>query len=182
MAEILSETTRTRMDYRAAKVQTPNTKDSPAPVAKGFRAWLPALVILVGLPLLALVAAKYILLPSMKRAFAEADAVTRQSDAGQGTASVFIARIPFNLIKTGSAHSGFRSFALVGSDSGFQATVKQNKTRLMEIATADLKGVTTADLDQPGALNAMRARLQTDFNHALGASAVKEVYIAEWPR
>ena len=175
MAHALTETTRTAPHDGAENIQAPAVTKSRAPILAGFIAWLPALFILVGMPLLALATTRYVLLPTMKQVFAQEDAM------GQGTVPLFLAKIPLNASGAKGAHSGFRSLALVGADSSFKKKVDQNKARLMDLAASDLKGKTISDLDKPGALDAMRAQLMADFNHALGGRVVKEVYIAVWP-
>jgi len=137
-------------------------------------AWLPAFVVLLGMPLLALGTTKYVLLPAMKQVFAQGAAWNGESAAGRGAASLFLAKIPLNV-------SGFRSLALAGTDSGFKDKIDQNKARLMDLAAGDLRGKTIPDLDKPGELDALRARLLSDLNRALGGPVVKEIYITVWP-
>jgi hypothetical protein len=161
----------------AETVQAPAVTDSRAPMLAGIIAWLPALVILVGMPLLALATTKYVLLPTMKQVYAQ------EAAAGQGAAPLFLAKIPLNASGARDAHSGFRSLALVGADSGFKEKVDHNKARLTALAASDLRGKTVSDLeDKPGALGVVRAQLLADFNRALGGPVVKEVYIAVWPQ
>jgi hypothetical protein len=52
---------------------------------------------------------------------------------------------------------------------------------LANLAARDLRGKTMSDLDKPGELDALRAGLLADFNHALGKPVVKELYISVWP-
>jgi hypothetical protein len=159
----------------AETVQATAVTNSRSPILAGIIAWLPALVILAGMPLLALATTKYVLLPTMKQVFAQ------EAAAGQGAAPLFLVKIPLNASGANGAHSGFRSLALVGADSGFKGKVDQNKARLMALAASDLRGKTISDLDKPGELDAMRAQLLADFNRALGGPVVKELYIAVWP-
>jgi flagellar basal body-associated protein FliL len=176
MAHALTETPGTAPHGGAETARAPAAKNSRAPILQGFIAWLPALVILVGMPLLALATTKYVLLPTMKQVYAQ------EAAAGQTAAPLFLARIPLNASGATGAHSGFRSLALVGADSGFKEKVDQNKARLMDLAASDLRGKTISDLDKPGVLDAMCAQLLADFNHALGGPVVKEIYIAVWPQ
>jgi flagellar basal body-associated protein FliL len=176
MAHALANATGTSSNGGAETAQAPAGTDSRAPILQGFIAWLPALVILAGMPLLALATTKYVLLPAMKQVFAQ------EAAAGLDTAPLFLAKIPLNPSGAKGAHSGFRSLALVGADSGFKEKVDQNKARLMDLAASDLRGKTISDLDKPGALDAMRAQLRADFNRALGGPMVKEIYIAVWPQ
>jgi flagellar basal body-associated protein FliL len=176
MEHALTETTRTPPNGGAETVQAPAVTNSHAPILAGFLACLPALVILIGMPLLALATTKYVLLPTMKQVYAQ------EAAAGQDAAPSFLVTIPLNASGAKGAHSGFRSLALVGADSGFKEKADRNKARLMDLAARDLRGKTISDLDKPGALDAMRAQLRVDFNHALGGPVVKEIYIAVWPQ
>jgi flagellar basal body-associated protein FliL len=177
MIHALADTTRTAPNG-GAETETLQTEDVTvcrAPILQGLIAWLPALVILVGMPLLALATTKYFVLPTMKRVYSQ------EAAADQGGAPLFLAKVTLDASVAQGAHSGFRSVALIGADSGFKEKVNQNKNRLMDLAAGDLKGKTLSDLDKPGALEALRAQLLADFNHALGGPFVKEVYIAVWP-
>ncbi len=175
MAHALTQTTRTAPNGGAENALGPNVTYTRPSALGGFLAWLPALVVLIGMPLLALATTKYVLLPTMKQIYAQEAAMD------QGSAPCFLARIPLTASGAKGAHSGFRSLALVGADSGFKGKVAQNKARLMDLAASDLKGKTMSDLDKPGELDALRAQLLADINHALGGPVVKEIYIAVWP-
>jgi hypothetical protein len=188
MTQTLEQPTRTTPDYGVNTSHAPATTISRAPIPEGFGAglyalavaWLPAFVVLIGMPLLALATTKYVLLPSVKQAYASAADLPGESAAGQAPA-VFLARIPYNASGAADAHSGIRGLTLVVSDSACKDKIDQNKSKLMALASKDLKGKTSSDLDKPGALDGIRARLRADFNRALRGTAVREVYIAEWP-
>jgi flagellar basal body-associated protein FliL len=166
MAETLTATTN----------RAPAVTVSRATAPEGFiRAWLPAIIVLIGMPLLALAATKYVLLPPMKQAFVE-------RPAWSSAPVRFFAKIPLNISGATGAHSGIKSVTLIGIDSALKDKVEQNKAALTELAASVLKGKTTADLDQPGALNAARAQLRANFNRVLGEPGVNQVYISEWPQ
>jgi len=175
MVYTLAETTRTPPHGGAETVQTPAVTNSRAPILAGFMAWRPALVILIGLPLLALATTMYVMLPSLKQVYA-------QEAATGGGVETFLPKVPLDASGAQGAHSGFRALKLIGADSGFKETVAQNKARLIALAASDFRGKTISDLDQPGALDALRAQLLADFNHALGGPVVKEIYIGLWPQ
>jgi hypothetical protein len=179
MAQALSDTTKAPS---TAGAEIPNasavTTARPA-VLQGFLAWLPAVVILVGMPLLALAATKYVVLPTVKQVYAQEALVTGASGAGQDGGTLYMERIS---LTAKGAHSGLRSLALIGGDSGFKAKIGQNKAILTTLAASDLRGKTVSDLEKPGVLDATRAQLVADFNQALGGPVVKEIYIAVWPQ
>jgi len=173
MTHALTETPRTAPKAGADNTGAQTEAGSPrAALLESIMAWLPALVILVGMPLLALTASKYVLVPKMKAIYA-------QENAGQDAAPIFT-KIPLDGANLGAA-SGFRSLALICADKAAKERVNQNQAKLLSLAAGDLKGKVASDLYQPGVLNATRARLLADFDRALGGPVVKEVYIAVTP-
>jgi hypothetical protein len=150
-------------------------------VLAGLLEWLPSLAILIGLPVLALVVTKHVLLPSIKQAYAQEAAMSGEYTASQGATPAFLATVPLNPPGTKRAHYGFRSLGLFGTDSAFKNRVDQNMALLKNLANSDLKGKTVFDLEKPGVLDALRSQLLADFNRALGGPVVKELYIAVWP-
>jgi flagellar basal body-associated protein FliL len=137
--------------------------------------WLPAVAILIGLPLLALAAAKYVLLPSLKEAFSKNPGASAQYLSQPDSQNLVIARL--QLTGSFAVHSGFRSVTLIGSDDSLKDQVKHNKEKLEGVALDTLHGLTVADLDRVGTLDLMRTQLVAGFNKALGSSKVKEVYL-----
>ncbi|MGP8201176.1 MAG: hypothetical protein ACLQU4_16925 [Limisphaerales bacterium] len=175
MTNTLTDPTRTSPQGGTETAQTPEITDGCAPSLEGFLAWLPALVILIGMPLLALGTSKYVLVPKMKQIYAQ------QMAAGQEVAAPLLAKIPLNAPDVKGANSGFRCLGLICADSASKEKVEHNKARLTTLAANDLKGKTALDLYQPGVLDATRTRLLADIDRALGGPAVKEVYIAVFP-
>jgi hypothetical protein len=175
MTHALPHSTKAARKSGAADAQASNITDSHPIILGGLLAWLPALVILIGMPLVALTATKYVLLPSMKQIYAQ------QAFAEQEATPIFVAKIPLNPPGAHGVYTGFRSIALIGSDDDIQNTVNQNKAALTKLAWSDIQGKSVADLDKPGMLEALRAKLLLDFNHALGGPVVTDLYISVWP-
>jgi hypothetical protein len=127
--------------------------DSFPPVLSSLLAWLPALFILVGLPVLALFTTKYVVLPSVRQAYAQ------EAAAAADIAAPILAQIPVSVAPVPGNHHGFRSIALVAANNDdFQKLVSQNKSRLTAVAAKDLSGKSVTDLDKPGVLEATRAQ------------------------
>jgi hypothetical protein len=159
----------------AAAARKPAGAETHAP--EGFLVWLPALCILVGLPLLAFATTKYFVIPSLRERFAQQAAAM-----GQGQpAPLYLERIQISPVNPAQPYIGLRGFAMVGEDANFKATIEQNRAKLTQLGDRFLSGVTVADLEKPGALVAMRARILVACNQLLGEPIVKEVYISEWP-
>src|ERR1035441_663423 len=125
MAQALAERSKTAPNYRAETIHAAAVTNPPSPILAGLIAWLPAIVILLGMPVLALVTTKYALVPSMKRAFAQ------EAVAGQNGEHLFLVKIPLNASGAKGAHSGFRSLGLVGADNTINDKVGQNKAEIM---------------------------------------------------
>jgi hypothetical protein len=174
MTNTLIDSTRTPSKVGTESSQTPETADSHALCLEGFLAWLPALVILIGMPLVAFGASKYVLVPKMKQIYA-------QEMAASQNAAPLLVKIPLSAADVKGAFTPFRSLGLICADSQSKEKVEQNKARLITVAVNDLKGKTISDLYKPGVLDAARGRLLADIDRALGGPVVTEVYIAVWP-
>jgi len=181
MAEVLTQMTSTTPDYGIKTGPMPDVLIT-RPIPEGVRTWMPALVVLLGMPLMALVVTKYALIPPMKRAVvAQSAAWSAKTAAEEGTGALFYARISLNTFGSDGAHAGLRGLALLGADSAFKGKIDHNRAKLTALAAAELKDTTVSDLDMPGVLAAKRAQLLADFNRALGESVIQDVYIAEYP-
>lgn len=174
MIHTLTDNTRTVPAAGADNILGPNVTYARTSPLSDLLAWLPALFILVGLPIVAVVATKYVFLPSVKEAYA-------QAAQNEIPAPMFVEKIALGAPVAAGTHNGFRSLALIGSDGVFLDRFTQNKAKLEAVAQADLKGTTIADLDKAGAVESLQTKLQSDFNRAMGGAFVKEVYIALWP-
>src|ERR1700722_10318080 len=102
--QTLSGTTRTTLDYGA--------KTEPAigiisrPIPEVFRTWLPAFVILVGMPVLALFATKYVVIPSIKDTATQTAKLRAEADGLAAEAPLVFAKVPFSVPAVKGAHSG----------------------------------------------------------------------------
>lgn len=162
------------------------------PQAAG-KAWLPLLVTVIAMPLLAFATTKFVLVPQMKRALALPDAPQDAKSSGKGSGEEaaktsdgkFKVAVPLgskilvNVAGTMGTRYLMTSITLAGSDPDMKAKIDQNKDQLMDLATSTLCTKTIADLEKPGARNVIRAELMTVFNNALGGPIIKEIYITE---
>ncbi|MGA2175611.1 MAG: flagellar basal body-associated FliL family protein [Verrucomicrobiota bacterium] len=175
------------------------TPEAPAakPPASG-KTWLPLLITVVAMPMLAYATTKFVLVPQMKRALAQSTAAPVESAAATGggeshaTASdgkttidgktkvtVPLSKILVNVAGTMGTRYLMTSVTLVGTDPNLKNAIDQNKDQLLDLATGTLCTKTIADLEKPGARNVIRAELMTIFNNALGGPVIKEIYITE---
>ena len=170
----LTHSARAASQGDAENILGPNVTYIRPSVLSDLLAWLPALFILVGMPVVAVIATKYVFLPSVKQAYS-------QSAAGDNSGPMMVEKLAVDTRTSAQIHNGFRSVALIGADGVFLDKVSHNREKLTAVAREDLKGVSMPDLDRVGAVEGLRAKLQTDLNKSLGGSFVKDVYIAVWP-
>jgi hypothetical protein len=126
MLQTFAQITRTTPGYGVQTGPTGTAIISRGSVPEGFRAWLPALVILVGMPLLALATTKYVVLPSVKQALAPTTSLSTSP-----ASTKFLAKIPINI-----SGSGIRSIAVLGGDNAFKDIIAKNKGRLAGLAAS----------------------------------------------
>jgi flagellar FliL protein len=169
---------------------------SPPPVAGGFKPWLPLLVVVAVMPVLAFVTTKFVLLPRMERVFARENPGTNsESNAVAGAAegkesgkaatpgkmrmTVPLSKLLVNVAGTMGTRYLMTSVTLVGNTPDFKTKIEENRDQLMDLANGALGTKTISDLEKPGARNVIRSELMTVFNDALGGPVVQEIYITE---
>jgi flagellar basal body-associated protein FliL len=150
------------------------------PASRGLRSWLPALSVVLALPVLALATAKYVLLPSVRLASAPSATLLAQNDTILQQASVYVVKLPL-AGKAGSSFSDFKGLTLIGAQDSLQNEVNLKRPELVMAARESLQAVNVADLERPGALEDLRAQLLVKMNKILGDSHVKEVYLTVTP-
>ena len=181
----------------AQEAGAPEGGEAPeaAPKAPGaLKAWLPLIVAVVTMPLLAFATTRFVLLPHMEKALGakaaaapeEAAASTASSASEPGSGKVVSTKVtvPMNKLLVNVAGTmGTRylmtSVTLVGNTADFKDRIENNKDQLMDLATGTLCGKTIADLEKPGARNVIRSELMTVLNNALGGPVIQEIYITE---
>ncbi|MGA2747855.1 MAG: flagellar basal body-associated FliL family protein [Verrucomicrobiota bacterium] len=189
------------LEARNGRQETAGAEAAPVPNAPAAvktsglsNPWLPLVVTLVSMPLLAYGVTKFVLLPEMKKALtasaaAPADSGTeakeQESAAGTGTiegknkVTVPLNKLLVNVAGTMGTRYLMTSLTLVGTDPNLKNKIDENRDQLMDLATSALSTKTISDLEKPGARNVIRAELLTAFNSALGGPLIKEIYITE---
>jgi flagellar FliL protein len=166
---------------------------SAAPRASGAaKTWLPLVITVVSMPLLAYATTKFVLVPQMKRALQAPAAVSAAAPAEKaagdeparlldGTVKVTVQmnKVLVNVAGTMGTRYLMTSITLAGSDPELKEKINQNKDQLQDLATSALSTKTIAELEKPSARNEIRAELTTIFNNALGGPFIKEIYITE---
>jgi flagellar FliL protein len=186
----------------AREAASPEASDAPgaaeaAPKSSGgLKAWLPLIIGVVAMPVLAFAVTRFVILPRMARslgasasaaapAAAESTAAASTSEpatpGGLVTTKVTVSlnKLLVNVAGTMGTRYLMTSVTLVGATADFKDRIENNRDQLMDLATGALCTKTIADLEKPGARNVIRSELMTVLNNALGGPVIKEIYITE---
>jgi|SRR5579859_1468437 len=158
-----------------------------APAAGGFKSWLPLVVTVMVMPAIAYGMTQFVLLPQLKKnlGLTVASASPAKAKESKPTAEEKRESIPMNkLLVNVSGTMGARyllvSLAVSGSDADFKAKLAAHDPQLRDFACGVLATKTIADLEKPGARNAIRSELMSGFNNILGNALVQEIYLTEF--
>jgi flagellar FliL protein len=160
---------------------------APAPSTGGFKTWLPLIVTAVVMPLIAYGMTQFVLLPQLKKNLgitAAAPTPSKPKDSKQNAEAkleaVPMTKLLVNVSGTMGARYLLVSLSLAGSDQDFKGKVAAHDPQLRDFACGVLATKTIADLEKPGARNAIRTELISGFNNILGNSLVQEIYLTEF--
>ncbi len=196
---------------KAAKTDASAEKTDAAPSASGgFMAWLPLIVMIVLMPVLAFAMTRFVLAPRLVHAMSsgeQADAEPAPSAAPQKTPEAKgdngkekpanskaekgkvqtgqhvlapLGKVLVNIAGSMGSRYLMANLTLVGNSPDLPARVESNKDQLMDLASGVLYSKSISDLEQPGARNLIRNELRMVFNNALGEGVVQEIYITEF--
>jgi flagellar FliL protein len=178
----------------------PNRNDAPVEAAEaaadaaaasgaapddGLRAWMPLLVTVIAMPLLAWVTTSFILLPRLQKGLgitqvSATEAGGKKGAAGARRESFTMNKLLVNVSGTMGARYLLVSISIVGSDPDFKSKVEQMEPQLRDMACGVLRVKTLADLEKPTATNLIRGELIAGFNTILGGSVVQDIYFTEF--
>lgn len=164
------------------------TGASAVPPGGGWSAWLPLLVSLVAMPLLAYGMTVYVLLPRLQQGLnspAPGASAPEKTSAGPtatgGTPDVVaLNKLLVNVAGTMGARYLLTSIALAGNDPELKTKILQHEAQLRDTACGTLATKTLADIEKPGARNLIRSELISSFNSILGGPVVQELYFTEF--
>jgi flagellar basal body-associated protein FliL len=173
----------------------------------GFKAWMPLIVTIVLMPVLAFTTTKFLILPKVVQARSGLDETAGRTPAGgesgheaskdpgehgkpkEGKESkgpgkkkqtVPITKVIVNVAGSMGARYLMASFTLVGTNNDFKSIIEDNKDQLLDLANTALASKTITDLEKPGARNQLRAELMSIFNNAIGGGVIQEIYFTEF--
>jgi flagellar FliL protein len=187
MAEKTAEARNGRQEEAVAE-ETPAVAPSAAPASSP---WVPLIITVVVMPVLAFAMTRYVLVPQMKQALSKSMSMAAPAEAGGTNAAgaaveeskvkytVPLSKILVNVAGTMGTRYLMTSVTLVGSDPNLKDKIELNKDQLLDLATGALSTKTIADIEKPDSRNVIRAELLEVFNNALGSPLIKEIYITE---
>jgi flagellar protein FliL len=151
----------------------------------GFKAWLPLLITLIVMPVLAWVTTSFILLPRLQKGLGILPVGAAEPGGKKGAAAAKRESFTMNkLLVNVSGTMGGRyllvSISIVGSDADFKNKVEQVEPQLRDLACGVLRVKTLADLEKPTATNLIRGELISGFNTILGGPVVQDIYFTEF--
>lgn len=172
----------------------------------GLKAWMPLLVTIVLMPVLAFTTTKFLILPKVVQARGGGESSGHDAAGGEsghdatkdpgehgkpkdgkeakGPAkkkqTVPITKVIVNVAGSMGARYLMASFTLVGTHADFKTIVEENKDQLLDLANTAMASKTITELEKPGARNQLRAELMTIFNNALGGGIIQEIYFTEF--
>lgn len=168
----------------------------------GFKAWLPLLVTIVLMPVLAFATTKFLILPKVVQARGAGEGGSHEDPSpasghesskgsdkehgreakgsGKKKQTFPISKVIVNVAGSMGARYLMTSFTLVGTHNDFKNIIEANKDQLLDLANTAMASKTIADLEKPGARNQLRTELISVFNNALGEGLVQEIYFTEF--
>lgn len=158
----------------------------------GAKAWLPLIVMIVLMPVLAFVMTNFVIVPKLQKGLGGGSATTASAsgEAGKGKKeggaiaakkeSVPLNKLLVNVAGTMGARYLLVSLSVVGSGTDFKAKMEEHDAQLRDMAQGALRTKTIADLEKPAAQNLIRNELISGFNNILGDNTVEEIYFPEF--
>lgn len=171
---------------------------TPAPGAvasrnRGISKWLPLILNIVLMPVVAYATTIFLLLPKFK--LNHQDSLTQASSQAAGHSPVreptldgekakFVVplggKVLVNIAGTMGTRYLLASLTLVSAQSDLKDLIEKNDAQLRDAAAGVLACKTIADLEKPDARNLIRTELISTFNHVLGSDVVRELYLTEF--
>jgi len=161
----------------------------PIPTGGGFKAWLPLIITVVLMPVLAFGMTRYVLLPQLQKGIgmagggevpADGKASGKKIAADVKHESVVMGKLLVNVSGTMGARYLLVSLSVVGTSADFKAKMTEHDAQLRDMATGALQLKTLADLEKAGSRNLIRSELMTGFNSILGDGSVSDIFFTEF--
>jgi flagellar protein FliL len=168
---------------------------APAPKSGGgIQPWLPLILNLVLMPVLAYATVSFLILPKMK-AGAETPAAHAESGKGEEKGGAHSTKeggskgkltlplggkVLVNVAGTMGTRYLLANLTLVSSNQELKVLLEKHDAELRDAAASTLSVKTIGDLEKPGARNLIRTELISVFNNILGEGTVTDLYLTEF--
>ena len=160
---------------------------SKAAAGGGIKAWLPLIITVVLMPVLAWGMTSFVLLPRLQKGLGitptektHEAAAAKKTEAGAKKESVTINKLLVNVAGTMGQRYLLVSLSVIGANEEFKTKMEDAKDQLKDLACGTLATKTLVDLEKPGARNLIRTELISGFNNILGGPLVQEIYLTEF--
>ena len=168
-----------------------STAPAAAAASGGFKSWLPLVVMVVLMPVLAFAMTKFVILPKLQKGLGGSTTATvaaassdspkpKKETPGAKKESVAMNKLLVNVAGTMGARYLLVSLSVVGSGPDFKNQMESHDAQLRDMAQGALRTKTLADLEKPAAQNLIRNELISGFNNILGDGSVEEIYFPEF--
>jgi flagellar FliL protein len=158
---------------------------APAPIlppAPGgaLRAWLPLVITVLAMPVLAYAMTTFVLVPKLRSSLAAAGESGDGRVAEGKKQSLTMNKLLVNVAGTMGSRYLLVSLTLSGSDPEFRGRIQEYDPQMRDMACSALSAKTLVDLEKPTARNLIRTELITGFNNILGEMLVQDICITEF--
>lgn len=159
-------------------------ESSPAPA--GLKAWLPLIITVLVMPVLAYAMTNYVLLPRLQHGLGIKPVAAAEEKGEHKTStsakkeSFAIDKLLVNVAGTLGQRYLLVSLSIVGGDADFKTRLQDVKPQLQDLACGALATKTLADLEKPEARNLIKTELITRFNNLLGGPVIQDIYFTEF--
>jgi len=180
----------------AGKVEAKPDAQPAASAPGGLKAWLPLIITVILMPVLAYAMTTYVLLPKLRNSIGTQTVEARETgsehggggggesasskETGKPKTKVPLSKVIVNVSGSLGTRMLLASFTLAGNTTDLKTKIEDNNDQLRDLAATTLGSKTIADLEKPEARNLIRAELLSQFNSVLGGNAVQEIYITEF--
>ena len=161
-----------------------------APKGGGMGAFLPLILAVVLMPVIAFGMTKFVLVPQLRESLGikettEAKGKGEKSGKKEEKTSVQFGKVLVNIAGTMGSRYLLVNITVVGKGGEefkkkFVEEGSKSNPELMDAAGTILRQKTLTDLEKPGAANLIRTELINSFNNILGDAVVSELYLTEF--
>jgi len=171
------------------QIEAAAAAETPAPAPKtggGLAAWLPLVITVLFMPVLAYGMTVFVLLPRIQTGLGitappvESAAKTKAGNSGAKKFTVALNKLLVNVGGTMGSRYLLFSISAVSTDPNFQQKMTDNDAALKDMACSALSVKTLADLEKPDERNLIRTELLNGMNNILGSNEVQELYLTEF--